>query len=111
MFAAVAGAGFAMRRILLHITPHNAGYGSPFLGLHYYTWAFVIFCAAIVLIGAMLLFDRQFKNVERAPLPPLAHIAVWLVIALTGLNFLNAFVECGFSRCADNPVQYELLGR
>ena len=62
LLTAAAGAGFAMRQILLHIMPGDPGYGSALLGYHYYTWAFIGFAAAIVLIGAMLLFDRQFKD-------------------------------------------------
>ena len=65
LLTAAAGAGFAMRQILLHIMPGDPGYGSALLGYHYYTWAFIGFAAAIVLIGAMLLFDRQFKERRR----------------------------------------------
>ena len=62
LLAAVAGAAFAMRQVLLHIMPGDPGYGSALLGYHYYTWAFIGFAVAIVLIAAMLLFDRQFKE-------------------------------------------------
>src|SRR5215475_2380519 len=61
LLVAAAGAAFAMRQVLLHIMPGDPGYGSALLGYHYYSWAFVGFAAAIVLIGAVLLFDGQFK--------------------------------------------------
>ena len=51
-----------MRQILLHIMPGDPGYGSALLGYHYYTWAFIGFAVAIVLIAAMLLFERQFDG-------------------------------------------------
>jgi len=113
LLAAVAGAAFAMRQILLHIMPGDPGYGSALLGHHYYTWAFIGFAAAIVLIAAMLLFDGQFTDGETAPMPAgaLAHIAVWLVIALTALNVFSTLLECGFGACPDSPVEYELLKR
>jgi len=38
LFAAIAGAAFAARQILLHIMPGDPGYGSALLGYHYYTW-------------------------------------------------------------------------
>src|SRR5262252_10621609 len=41
LLVAITGAGFAARQILLHIMPGDPGYGSPLLGFHYYTWAFV----------------------------------------------------------------------
>src|SRR5215471_18214135 len=62
LLTAAAGAAFAMRQILLHIMPGDPGYGSALLGYHYYTWAFIGFAIAIVLIAAMLLFDGQFKE-------------------------------------------------
>jgi disulfide bond formation protein DsbB len=51
LLTAIAGAAFAMRQILLHIMPGDPGYGSPLLGYHYYTWAFIGFAAAIALIA------------------------------------------------------------
>ena len=113
LFAAVVGAGVAMRQILLHIMPGDPGYGSALLGYHYYTWAFIGFAVAIVLIAAVLLFDRQFEPAVAAPPPASAfvRIAVWLAIALTVLNVASTLLECGFGACADNPVEYELLKR
>jgi hypothetical protein len=70
--------------------------------------------AAIVLLAAILLFDRQFEDKgpthQTAP-GAFAATAVWLVIALTALNVVSTLLECGFGACADNPVVYELLKR
>src|SRR3982751_4242588 len=89
LLAAVAGAVASTRQVLLHILPGDAGYGSALLGYHYYTWALIGFIAAIVLLAAVLLFDRQFED-DGAALPvdggAFAQIAVWLVIALTAAN-------------------------
>jgi disulfide bond formation protein DsbB len=112
LLAAAAGAAFSTRQILLHIMPGDAGYGSALFGYHYYTWAFVGFDAAIVLLAVMLLFDRQFEQREATPPAApdtFATTAVWLVIGLTALNVISTLVECGFAACADNPVVYELL--
>jgi disulfide bond formation protein DsbB len=114
LFAAAAGAAFSTRQVLLHIMPGDAGYGTALFGYHYYTLALMGFAAAIVLLAAMLLFDRQFEKIG-AP-PPLAPgmfatAAVWLVIGLTALNVVSTLLECGFAACADNPVVYELLKR
>jgi disulfide bond formation protein DsbB len=113
LLAAAAGAVFSTRQILLHILPGDAGYGSALLGYHYYSWALIGFAAAIVLLGAMLLFDRQFEQDTARPDVPDAFAtgAVWLVIALTAMNLVSTLLECGFGACADNPVMYELLQR
>jgi disulfide bond formation protein DsbB len=112
LLAAAAGAAFSTRQILLHIMPGDAGYGTALLGYHYYTLALIGFVAAIVLIAAILLFDRQFAPGSEAPqVAPgvFATGAVWLVIGLTALNVASTVLECGFAACAENPVVYELL--
>jgi disulfide bond formation protein DsbB len=114
LFAAAAGAAFSSRQVLLHIMPGDAGYGTALFGYHYYTLALVGFAAAIVMLAAILLFDRQFeKNGAKSDVGPgmFANAAVWLVIALTALNVVSTLLECGFGACADNPVVYELLKR
>src|SRR5215470_12853624 len=100
LLAAAAGAAFAMRQILLHIMPGDPGYGSALLGYHYYTWAFIGFAVAIVLIALMLLFDGQFKDDGAAQAPganAFVQGAVWQVIALTALNVLSTLLECGLA--------------
>ncbi|MFZ2158732.1 MAG: disulfide bond formation protein B [Bradyrhizobium sp.] len=115
LFAAAAGFAFSTRQVLLHIMPGDAGYGTALLGYHYYTLALIGFAVAIVLVAAILLFDRQFERdgAEMEPVAPgpFATVAVWLVIALTALNVASTLLECGFGACADNPVVYELLKR
>ena len=114
LLTAIAGAGFAMRHILLHIVPGDAGYGSALLGYHYYTWAFIGFAVAVILLAAMLLFDRQFSvdgTAQPVETGTFARAAVWLVIALAALNVISTLLECGFAACPDNPVSYELLKR
>jgi disulfide bond formation protein DsbB len=114
LFAAIAGAAFAARQVLLHIMPGDPGYGSALMGFHYYTWALIGFSVAIVAIAAVLLFDSQFKpdNTTRpAKAGTFAQAAVWIVIVLTAANVVSTLVECGFDACPDNPVAYELLKR
>jgi disulfide bond formation protein DsbB len=111
LLAATAGGAFSTRQVLLHIMPGDAGYGSALFGYHYYTWALIGFVTAIVLLAAMLLFDRQFEPDKTAQPSAFATTAVSLVIGLTALNVVSTLLECGFGACAENPVVYELLKR
>jgi disulfide bond formation protein DsbB len=115
LLAATAGLAFSTRQVLLHIMPGDAGYGTPLFGYHYYTLALIGFAAAIVLLSAILLFDRQFEpdDVAATPVAPslFETAAVWLVIGLSALNVVSTLLECGFAACADNPLVYQLLKR
>lgn len=112
IIAALAGAGIACRQILLHIEPGNVGFGSPVLGLHFYTWAFIFFVFAIIACAAVLLFNEQFAQPDNPrDLGLFERVAVWLVIAIAFVNAASALVECGFAFCPGGPVDYELLPR
>ena len=112
MLAALGGAAVSVRQILLHILPGDPGYGSATFGYHYYTWAFILFAAALLLLSLMLLLDRQFGAAEPPMHPgPAARIAVLLAIGLTAANILSTLAICGFDACPDNPVRYELFQR
>lgn len=112
LLAAGAGAVFSGRQILLHIVPPDPGFGSAVLGLHYYTWAFVVFAVAIAAVGLMLVWDEQFAAGAESPrrATGLETAAVWLVIAVTVANVLSTVLECGFTACPDDPKHYRLLG-
>ncbi|MGD9922257.1 MAG: disulfide bond formation protein B [Pseudorhodoplanes sp.] len=112
MLAALAGAAVSARQILLHILPGDPGYGSAILGYHYYTWAFIAFVLALVLLALILLLEGQFDAAAALPQPgTLARAAVVLVIALTAANIVSTLAICGFTACPDNPVRYELFQR
>lgn len=108
ILAALLGAGIAGRQVLLHIMPGDAGYGSAVLGLHLYTWALLVFVAAIVASAVMLLLSGQFSG-EAPRAGTFEAAAVWLVLAITLANAASALTECGFAWCPDTPVRYELL--
>lgn len=110
IIAALLGAAIAARQILLHILPGDVGFGSPFLGLHFYTWAFLCFVSAMLAAGVMLTFNKQFTPEAKAPRRGMFEdLAVRLIIGVTALNAASALLECGFSGCPANPVSYELL--
>ncbi|WP_201276895.1 hypothetical protein [Microbulbifer sp. ALW1] len=68
--ALVSSAGMvsSARQVLLHIAPGNPGYGSPFLGMHFYTWALVGFFVLAIFLSGLLLIDKMTSQ-EAADTP------------------------------------------
>lgn len=111
LLTALAGAGFALRQVALHILPGDPGYGSALFGVHYYSWAVVAFTGAVALIGLMLLCERQFaaSGPETGRMSRFARLAIALVLLMTALNVLSTVLMCGFAACPDDPTSYRLL--
>lgn len=111
ILSAVAGGGIAVRQILLHIVPGTGTYGDAFLGLHFYTWALIVFFAVVVGAAAMLVFDSQFTPNRQSK----GRLTGWTLIALAlfGLVTLadagSTLLECGSGLCPENPTRYQLL--
>ncbi|WP_336278500.1 disulfide bond formation protein B [Bartonella sp. CB175] len=99
----------AARQVFLHITPDDLGYGSTFLGLHFYTWAFIIssLCILAVVLVMVLTDLPQFKIFSSFPV--FSKTASFLFVFLIAANLLSTVLECGGGQCADDPVRYELL--
>lgn len=117
LISAVFGASVSARQILLHIVPGagQSGYGSAVLGMHLYSWAFVVFAVAILLIGIMMLFDKQFEKDDasesKSRKTPLTTVVFFLVVLIALSNVITTFLECGLAQCPDNPVSYIELGK
>ncbi len=117
LISAVFGASVSVRQILLHIVPGAgpSGYGSSVLGIHLYSWAFVVFAAAVLLIGIMLLFDSQFEKVDsteaKSRKTPLITAVFFLIVLITLSNVITTFLECGTGQCPADPVSYMELGK
>ncbi len=109
VLSSIVGAAVAGRQVLLHIVPGSGSYGDPLLGLHFYTWAFVVFAAMVAGSAVMLLFDRQFEPPRPAGLPRLGTAALALAGLLALGNGVSTVLECGGGLCPDNPAGYQLL--
>lgn len=107
--SALAGMVSSARQVLLHVAPGDPGYGSPFLGMHFYTWALVAFFALALYLGGLLMIDgMKLKEAADTPrkagwLGRLAGISFLLVLVL---NVLSTLAECGVGACPDNPTDY-----
>ncbi|MFB3148005.1 MAG: disulfide bond formation protein B [Thermodesulfobacteriota bacterium] len=113
LLSAVFGASISIRQILLHIDPSDSGYGSPVLGMHLYTWAFIVFAVVILLIGIMMFFETQFEdsseNRSAKSIGWFVKAVFFLVVLIAASNVITTFLECGFGQCPDNPTSYKEL--
>lgn len=101
----------ALRQIALHVIPGTGAYGNAFLGLHLYTWSFIIAMCITVVSTLLLSYDQQFKIL---PKPDgmwlyIRYVLFSLVVFIIAINLLSVIIECGFMPCPDNPVKYEMI--
>jgi disulfide bond formation protein DsbB len=120
IIGALFGASVSMRQVLLHIVPvpgQPTGYGTPILGMHLYTWAFIFFTMTIFIIAVVMLFGKQFETsfngsnsksskASSNRLEGFAMFAFYVIFILAVANVVTSFMECGLGPCPDNPVNY-----
>jgi disulfide bond formation protein DsbB len=108
IIAALLGAAVSTRQVLLHILPGDAGFGSPLLGLHLYTWSLIAFLSQIAASGLMLIGAAWLKE-ERVPSQVTNATAVAFVV-LVAANLLSVIAEAGFHwDLPPDPVGYLLF--
>jgi len=99
----LVGMMVSLRQVLLHILPGDKGYGSTFLELHFYTWAFVAYIG--LLLGFAILLMLPNRDVRSRSL--FANSLTIIFILLVAGNLISTLLECGVGPCADDPVKYE----
>lgn len=98
----------ALRQIALHVLPGTGAYGDAFLGLHLYTWSFIISMIIIVMTTAMLGMDRQYGTAAllTTRFRFLISLLFVVLLILVGINVISVILECGMTLCPDNPTRY-----
>jgi len=113
IISAIAGGIFALRQVSLHVIPGTPPYGDPFFGLHFYTWAFILFAVMIAGLAALVGIRAQYADTagyQALRLQPLlCKLGVVALLLMIAANALLTFVECGPMQCPDNPTDYWLL--
>jgi disulfide bond formation protein DsbB len=101
----------AMRQIILHIIPGTGEYGSPVLGLHLYTWSYIVAIFTMVMTAVLLTMHRsESPKEESAPCHRTTNIIFAVASFVLFANIVSVFLECGLKMCEEDPVRYELLG-
>lgn len=102
ILCAVMGASVSLRHITLHICPGLPQVQLPFLGLHLYTWAFLVFVCSLLALAAGLALhipSEKRDQVEINAFPILGKIAFYLLLFVAATNALATFIQCGLSIC------------
>jgi disulfide bond formation protein DsbB len=104
-----------LRQVLIHIAPNDPGYGSAFLGLHFYTWSAIVSFGVITLmsisfivnfiLNAMFDLERS-KKISSMSLIKASRI---ILFGIASLNTVLVIFECGYGLCPSDPNTYMSL--
>lgn len=109
LLGALAGAAVAGRQVLIHIAPGSTGFGSPLLGLHLYTWAFIGYCATVLAVAVMMALPQRAAETPWPTMPAWVRAtAAFFAVIVIG-NLVSTLLQCGFGPCAGNPVSYDWI--
>ncbi|MFD2176024.1 disulfide bond formation protein B [Veronia pacifica] len=109
LLGALFGAMSALRQVSLHVIPGTPHYGSDVMGMHYYTWAFVIFGLTILGVSVLNMLWQEKWSENSETMTKIGKYCMWFAIGSVFLNFVLTFAECGPYECAADPVKYWLF--
>jgi len=109
LLGAVLGAMISGRQVLLHALPGDPGYGGAVLGLHLYTWAFVVFGCVVASSAICLVFAEPWTR-SPARVGRVSRAVLALLGAVIVLNAVSIFFQAGFhAALPEDPTRYRLL--
>ena len=106
LLGALFGMAVSGRQVMLHIAPGTGAYGSVVLGLHFYSWAFILFATTALATAGMLIVQPTEKESNTRDNSLLSRFAGWSAIAVTLTNAVTTLLQCGPIECGDSPVHY-----
>lgn len=104
IISAIVGAMFSGRQVLLHISKidGDVGYGTPFFGMHLYTWGVLIFIASILGSAIFLFFGDKFKTGAAHLILNFEKYVAFLATIIVVVNVIATFFECQLGPCCEN---------
>lgn len=105
ILAAVMGGGFSTRQVLLHIAPGPGdplGYGTPFLGMHLYTWGLLIFLSSVMGSAIFLFLIREEDGASPRTPSVVERSVFYLSFLICLVNIVSTFAMCNFGPCCEN---------
>ncbi|HLX03571.1 MAG TPA: disulfide bond formation protein B [Trinickia sp.] len=109
LLGALATGAISVRQMFLHIAPGTGVYGSPLLGLHFYTWAAITAALTVLFVAVMLGLRSCEHPSSDSKTGWLGKLAIGVFVALIAANLVSTLLECGFGECAADPQAYQWL--
>lgn len=83
----------SLRQIALNLDSPLGGFGSPFLGLHLYTWVFVIAMVMTIATTLIMSVERQYKQLHytKDKVRPAVKASLIAILILIGCNIYTIF--------------------
>lgn len=107
IISAVFTSVVALRQISLHVVPGTGSYGGSILGLHLYSWSFLLSILIIVVTAIMSGIDGQYqermKHLILIPANTWVRVLFFIIMLLLLANIVFTYMECGLYPCPYNP--------
>lgn len=98
ILSCLVGGAIALFQMSLHFCPDSPSFGIPVCGLGLYTWSFIVFCCSLFAI-IIFLFLYESDQKKKVSMNFFEHFAFFVLFALTVLNLITTYLECGLSYC------------
>ncbi len=114
-FGALIGSLLSLLFMFAKALPGSTPTGSAILGLHMYTWTFMVFTAAIMFCLIMAVLYARRAPAEREPATRFQRSAaqnliIGLFVLLVAANLVSAFLQNGFDHFrAGGQQHYQML--
>lgn len=109
LVSALVGAVAAGRQVLARVAPGTDALGPTILGLHFDTWAVLVFGVVVLFCAVMLFIEVQFmEGVRDVRVGVIAQSLAWFFVAVALANAVSTLLLCGIEACPDRPTGYVL---
>jgi disulfide bond formation protein DsbB len=114
-FGALIGSLLSLLFMFAKALPGSKPTGSAILGLHMYTWTFMVFTAGIMFCLVMAVLYARRASPETQPTTPARQpkshrLVIGLFVLLVAANLVSAFLQNGFSHfMAGDQQHYRML--
>ncbi|EEL9689820.1 disulfide bond formation protein B [Salmonella enterica] len=100
-----------VRQVLLNIQSGGSGFGSPFIGLHLYTWSVLMSVMMIVGVAITLMMEISIQKTPGKTLIPAwcGRYVCYFFALVIAANVVSTLLECGIGQCDGDTYYYRLL--